>query len=360
MERRLAAILLADVVGYSRLIREDEHRTIESLNRVFGKIIRPAISRHQGRVVRIMGDGILAEFPSVVEALACAVEFQGALNDEFRQHGEDAIIRFRVGINLGDILIDGEDIHGDGVNVAARLEAMAEPGAIYVSGSVYDQVKGKLNVGFEPLGDKKLKNIDEKVRTYRVDFDHGHEQRARRPRSKSAGALIAIAAAAVSLLAALLYFWTPSDSSRPTPAGEALTLTDLKSLIPGTEFGELTKYGEKWMYFEYYAASDPDSKLGQITGFEGPCSTAADGDCSKATSSDPQRFAYGGGTWYFDERQDVGLHCVNYHDTPEEEYKCYYYRKTGEQYDRYLVETGEEDEYLGISQFFKGNVTGLE
>ncbi len=137
MERRLAAILIADVVSYSRLIRADEEGTIAALKALRVDLIDPKIAEHHGRIVKLMGDGMLAEFPSVVDAVRAAVQTQEALAEHNSGLPEDQRIEFRVGINLGDVVIDGDDIHGDGVNVAARLEGLAEPGGLCVSDVVY-------------------------------------------------------------------------------------------------------------------------------------------------------------------------------------------------------------------------------
>ena len=167
MERRLAAILVADVVGYSRLIRADEEGTIAALKALRADLIDPKIAQHQGRVVKLMGDGMLAEFPSVVDAVRAAVETQRAVTEHNFALPEDKRIEFRVGINLGDVVIDGDDIHGDGVNIAARLEGLAEPGGICISGKVYEEVRDRTELAFEDLGEQEVKNIDRPVRTWR-------------------------------------------------------------------------------------------------------------------------------------------------------------------------------------------------
>jgi adenylate cyclase len=168
VERRLAAILAADVVGYSRLMGEDEVGTLARLKEHRRDLIDPKISDHKGRVVKTTGDGILIEFPSVVEAVACAVAVQREMAAHNVPVPQDRRIEFRVGINLGDGIVEGDDIHGDGVNVAARLEALAEPAGICVSGVVHDQVRGRLDVDFEDTGEQNLKNIVRPVRVYRV------------------------------------------------------------------------------------------------------------------------------------------------------------------------------------------------
>jgi TolB-like protein len=166
--RRLAAILAADVAGYSRLMGVDEEGTLERLKTHRRELIDPKITEHRGRIVKTTGDGILIEFPSVVDAVRCAVEVQKGMADRNASVPVDKCIEFRVGINLGDIIIDGDDIHGDGVNIAARLEGLAEPGGIYVSRKVREEVGDKANVSFEDLGDQTLKNIASPVRVYRV------------------------------------------------------------------------------------------------------------------------------------------------------------------------------------------------
>jgi adenylate cyclase len=166
MERRLAAILAADVVGYSRLIRADEEGTIAALKSLRELHIDPAIAAHRERIVKLMGDGILTEFASVLDAVRAGVDMQSALAAHNRDLPEDRRIQLRIGINLGDVVIDGEDIQGDGVNVAARLEGLAQPGGICVSGGVHDQVRDKLALAFEDLGKQELKNIDRPMRAW--------------------------------------------------------------------------------------------------------------------------------------------------------------------------------------------------
>lgn len=162
MNRRLAAILAADVVGYSKLMQRDEAGTLAGLKSLRTKFIEPLVSEHSGRIVKLMGDGFLVEFRSVVDAVNCALAWQ-------RGNGETASqtpLVYRIGINLGDIIIDEDDTFGDGVNIAARLEPLARPGGICVSAVVHDQVKGKVEAEFEDMGDQQLKNIAEPVRTY--------------------------------------------------------------------------------------------------------------------------------------------------------------------------------------------------
>jgi TolB-like protein/class 3 adenylate cyclase len=168
MARKLAAIIAADVVGYSRLMGVDEAETLAALKTHRQELIDPKIAEHQGRIVKTTGDGILIEFPSVIEAVQCAVEVQSAMQDRNKHVPADRRIEFRVGINLGDIIIDGDDIYGDGVNVAARLEALAEANGICISRVVHDQVRDKLDLAFEDLGERQLKNIARPVRVFRI------------------------------------------------------------------------------------------------------------------------------------------------------------------------------------------------
>jgi TolB-like protein/Tfp pilus assembly protein PilF len=164
LERRLAAILAADIVGYSKLMQQDEAGTLAALKAMRTQFIEPLVCEHSGRIVKLMGDGFLVEFRSVVDAVNCALAWQGGNSETV--NGTPLV--FRIGINLGDIVIDDDDTYGEGVNIAARLEPLARPGGICVSAIVHDQVKGKVEVGFEDMGDQHLKNIDEPVRAYRA------------------------------------------------------------------------------------------------------------------------------------------------------------------------------------------------
>ena len=168
MERRLTAILAADVVGYSRLMGRDEAGTLAQLKEVRCEIVEGKIAEHHGRIVKLTGDGILAEFPSVVSAVACAVGLQRAMQTRTASMPDDRSIQFRVGVNLGDVIVEGDDIYGDGVNVAARLESVAAPGGIAVSQSVRDQVGNRLDLIFEDRGEQQLKNIEKPIRVYHV------------------------------------------------------------------------------------------------------------------------------------------------------------------------------------------------
>src|SRR5256714_12492231 len=170
MERRLTAILAADVVGYSRLMTIDETGTLAALTSLRKNLVNPKISEHNGRIVKLTGDGMLIEFPSVVSAVACAVDIQSAMRT--RNATETAgRIEFRIGVNLGDIIVEDGDIFGDGVNVAARLESIAPVGGIAVSQSVRDHVGKRLDLAFEDMGERRLKNIEAPIRVYSISVD---------------------------------------------------------------------------------------------------------------------------------------------------------------------------------------------
>src|SRR6516164_5593743 len=168
VERRLTAILAADIAGYSRLMGVDEEGTLAALKTLRRELADPKIKEHRGRIVKTTGDGLLLEFASVVDAVRCAVEVQREMAERNAEVPPDRRIELRMGINVGDIIRDGRDIYGDGVNVAARLEALAEPGGICVSRVVRDQVRDKLAFSFEDMGEQHVKNIARPVRVHRV------------------------------------------------------------------------------------------------------------------------------------------------------------------------------------------------
>lgn len=168
MERRLTAILAADVVGYSRLMGKDEAGTFNALKSMRDELFSPKVTKHHGRIVKLMGDGTLVEFASVVDAVNCAVNIQQAMSRRNVIATIDHDIKLRIGINVGDVIVHGEDLYGDGVNIAARLESVAEPGGICLSQQAYDQIESKLDLTFECLGQLKLKNIDRPVRAFRL------------------------------------------------------------------------------------------------------------------------------------------------------------------------------------------------
>ena len=167
-QRRLAAILAADVVGYSRLMERDEAGTLAALKTRRRDVLQPAIASHRGRIVKVMGDGVLVEFASAVDAVECAVALQEAMDVANAGLPEDTRIILRIGINLGDVIVEGQDLYGDGVNIAARLESLSEPGGLCISASVFEHVNGKLPHSFVSLGPQTLKNIDRPIQIYRL------------------------------------------------------------------------------------------------------------------------------------------------------------------------------------------------
>src|SRR5580693_5824073 len=169
--RRLAAILAADVVGYSRLMGADEEGTHERFMAHLSELVDPKIREHRGRIVKTTGDGVLAEFASVVDAVRCAGEIQRAMADRDLDLAEERRVRFRIGVNLGDVIADGGDIYGDGVNIAARLEGLAAPGGICVSGTVRDHIGDRLPYAFEDMGEQSVKNIVRPVRVYALRLE---------------------------------------------------------------------------------------------------------------------------------------------------------------------------------------------
>jgi adenylate cyclase len=166
--RRLAAILAADVAGYSRLMGADEEGTLERLKALRRELLDPKIAEHHGRIVKTTGDGMLVEFASVVDAVRCAVAVQQAMPERDTGVAAENRIELRIGINLGDVIVEGDDLYGDGVNIAARIEALAVAGGVFVSNTVHDQVRDRLPFAFEDLGEQRVKNIARPVRVYRV------------------------------------------------------------------------------------------------------------------------------------------------------------------------------------------------
>jgi len=221
--RRLAAILAADVAGYSRLMGEDEEGTHERLQAHLRELVNPKIAEHRGRVVKNTGDGLLAEFPSIVDAVRCAAEMQRAMADRNAETTEDKRITFRVGINLGDVIAEPDDIYGDGVNVAARLEALSEPGGICISRVVRDQIRDKLPYPFEDKGERSVKNIARSVRVFALRPEAIAELPAtsvstlapRRPRI--APLTIATAAVMALVIAATAWWVWPATRSSQSP-----------------------------------------------------------------------------------------------------------------------------------------------
>src|SRR5438874_2104036 len=187
--RRLAAILAADVAGYSRLMGADEEGTLERLKALRRELLDPKIAEHRGRVVKTTGDGMLVEFASVVDAVRCAVEVQQAMPERNTGVAADNRIELRIGINLGDVIVEDDDLYGDGVNIAARIEALADAGGVFVSNTVHDHVRDRLPFVFEDRGEQQVKNIARPVRVYRVrtTLTHPAANAPGSPLSRTAG-----------------------------------------------------------------------------------------------------------------------------------------------------------------------------
>ena len=221
-ERRLAAILAADIVGYSRLIEQDEAGTLAAIRELRAGAIDPLLAEHKGRIVKLMGDGAIVEFASIVDAVACAVAIQKAVADRQAESLPDCRIVFRIGINLGDVVVDGEDLLGDGVNVAARLEQLCEPGGVLVSGTAFDHLQGRLGLPLEFTGEQQVKNIARPVRAYRVRLDGGSAgwRASWAPSRRTQRSLLTVAAAlfAVVFLGGVWWLWPSEPREKPAIA----------------------------------------------------------------------------------------------------------------------------------------------
>ncbi|NNG06067.1 MAG: adenylate/guanylate cyclase domain-containing protein [Inquilinus sp.] len=247
MERRLAAILSADVVGYSRLIRADEEGTLAAFKDLLSEFVDPKIAGHSGRIVKLMGDGILAEFGSAVEAVRAACEMQQHLGERNAGLSDSGRIELRMGINLGDVVIDGDDIHGDGVNVASRLEKLSKPGGICISGKVYEEVRDRTDLAFEDLGDRDVKNIDRPVRVYRLKLGavaKPHRGARRPPRGARRGLRgpwpIGLGIATAIVLAIAILTALPSDvPTIGSPAVPTVAVVPFESIGSGPRQAEL-------------------------------------------------------------------------------------------------------------------------
>lgn len=214
MERKLAAILAADVVGYSALMERDEAGTFDRLKADRKELFEPEIKKRHGRIFKLMGDGLLAEFGSVVDAVECAVSLQRGLAERNANGSEDARIQVRIGVNLGEVIVDGKDRYGDGVNIAARLQQLAEPGGIWVSGKVVKEVQNKTSFGFEPTGVQRVKNIAEPVTIFQVKMDGV----PMRPIARAMGkpSWLAAATALAAAVVAALWLAVVKPTEKPT------------------------------------------------------------------------------------------------------------------------------------------------
>ncbi|MEM7749476.1 MAG: adenylate/guanylate cyclase domain-containing protein [Pseudomonadota bacterium] len=234
MERRLAAIFAADMVGFSRLMEADEMGTIARQKRHRAELIDPKVEQHGGKIIKLTGDGMIAEFPSVVEAVQCAVSIQSEMAAREADVQDDRKIRYRVAVNLGDVLFDAEenDVYGDGVNIAARLEGLAEPGGVVVSGTAYDHLKANVEVGYQDLGERQVKNIATPVRVYKV-VPNGATGLTIQPAPKLKNWRMAAMATAVviALVAAGAgWYFSRPDFARADPEKMALALPGTPSI----------------------------------------------------------------------------------------------------------------------------------
>ena len=228
-ERRLVAILAADIVGYSRLVEADEAGTLAAIKTLRETAIDPLLAEHKGRIVKLMGDGAIVEFASVVDAVACAVAIQKVVAELQAKMATDRRIVFRIGVNLGDVVVEGDDLLGDGVNVAARLEQLCEPGGVLVSGTAYDHLQGRLGLPLEFTGEQQVKNIARPVRAYRVRLD-GTATRAWRPswRVRRLVAPLAVGGVLLLALAAGGAWWLwPEEAIAGKPGVAVLPLANL-------------------------------------------------------------------------------------------------------------------------------------
>lgn len=270
MERRLAAVMIADVAGYGHLSQTDEEGTRAHFQAELHEVFEPNIAGHHGRLVKTMGDALLVEFHSVVDALRCAVDVQRTEAGRNAALPSDRRMIFRIGINLGDVIVEGDDIHGDGVNIADRLQQLADSGGVVISGTAYDQVEKKLDVGYESLGERRLKNIDKPVRVYRVRMDpeaagktFGRRPSLARPWRRS----VAVAGAfAVLVVAGATAWWRPWELQGEPSAIErsALPLPD-KPSIAVLPFGNLGPESEQG-YFAQGLTDDLITDLSKISG----------------------------------------------------------------------------------------------
>jgi formylglycine-generating enzyme required for sulfatase activity/class 3 adenylate cyclase len=222
--RRLAAIVAADIAGYSRLMELDEEGTHGRVKRIERDLIEPSILEHHGRLVKTTGDGFIAIFDSPVEAVRCGIVIQQNMHGRNAALPRDHWIEYRIGVNLGDVIIEEDDVYGDGVNIASRLEGIAEPGEVFISGGIYEQIKNKLVCGYESLGDRKVKNITDPVRVYRILPDPAAFSKTRRQRETAlifllAGILLCVAGGALWYLLGQPYGKLPMRASiEPAPA----------------------------------------------------------------------------------------------------------------------------------------------
>jgi TolB-like protein/class 3 adenylate cyclase len=230
VERRLAAVLAADVVAYSRLVEADEASTLAAIRKLRSDVVGPLLSRHHGRLVKVIGDGFIAEFRSVVDAVNCAVAVQKESRAIQVDSPTDRRIVLRIGVNLGDVVVEGDDLLGDGVNIAARLEQLAPPGGILVSGTAYDQLRGKLDLPLDFAGDQHVKNISQRVRTYSVRLNGAKRIWGLRTRSLRRYVPVALVLIALAIAAGVALWW-------PQRTGPALEGKPSIAVLPFDNIG---------------------------------------------------------------------------------------------------------------------------
>ncbi|MCP3420073.1 MULTISPECIES: SUMF1/EgtB/PvdO family nonheme iron enzyme [Bradyrhizobium] len=219
MPRRLAAIVAGDIAGYSRLMQLDEEGTHTRVKRTLRDLIEPTIAEHHGKLVKTTGDGFIAMFDSPVEAVRCSIVIQQNMIGRNAAIARDHWIEYRIGVNLGDVIIEPDDIYGDGVNVASRLEGIAAPGDVFISGGIYEQIKHKMVCGYESLGDRKVKNITDPVRVYRVLPDAAAYQRTRRRRESVLLTLLGLAVAIIA--GGVLWYLLAQPRGKPADVAQA-------------------------------------------------------------------------------------------------------------------------------------------
>ena len=228
--RRLAAIVVGDICGYSHLMQLDEEGTHARVKRIQRDLIEPSIAEHHGRLVKTTGDGFFAIFDSPVEAVRCGVVIQQNMSGRNASLPGDHRIEFRIGVNLGDVIIEADDIYGDGVNIASRLESIAEPGQVFISGGIYEQIKHKLVCGYESLGDRKVKNITDPIRVYRVLPDPAAFNRARKRRETVLIFLLSLAL--LFIAGGALWLWLPQPLGRMRDQASTRISQDVPRLLP--------------------------------------------------------------------------------------------------------------------------------
>jgi adenylate cyclase len=269
MERKLAAILAADVVGYSRLMEVDEVATLAVLKSHREELIDPEVAEHRGRIVKLMGDGALVEFASVVDAVACAAAIQEAMTARNEGLPEDRRIVFRIGVHLGDVMVEDDDLYGDGINVAARLEGLAEPGGICISQQAFDQIETKLDLAYEDLGEQQVKNIARPVRAYQVRLEGGVPVAPKTAMRSGASATQIFGAGLVVLLIVASFvagWWQPwkSDVEPATVVGVASPPPD-KPSIAVLPFDNMSGDAEQ-EYFADGMTEDLITDLAKVSG----------------------------------------------------------------------------------------------